>query len=267
NTSQRCVTVVNNSACIQVTKNCGPSSIDLAAGSYTVSGSVTNCGSADLTGVYVLDTITNAGGGVSVVSNFIGTVTAHTSVAVPVQTINLTTCGTVSDFFTAIGTGPCGSVTNTSQPCVTVVTNQACIRVTKNCGPAVIDLAAGSYTVSGSVTNCGTADLTGVQVVDTITNANGTVDTITIVIGTLPAHTAMAIPAQTINLSTCGTISDFFTATGTGPCGPASATSATCVTVVSNTACVQVTKNCGPPLLDLATGTYTVSGSVNNCGN
>src|SRR5262249_20704655 len=208
----------------------------------------------------------NANGVVFAVPITIGTVPAHTAVPIPAQTITVTNCGPSSDFFSVTGTGPCGTTSASSATCVTLVTNTACVQVTKVCGPANIDLSAGSFTVSGSVSNCGTAALTGVVVTDTVTNANGTVDHFTINIGTVPAHSAVPVPAQTINLTTCGTISDFFSVTGNGPCGPASATSDTCVTVVTNTACIQVTKNCGPALLDLATGSYTVSGSVSNCG-
>jgi hypothetical protein len=266
-TSGTCVTVVTNAACVQVLKNCGPALLDLASGSYMVSGSVTNCGTQPLTGVVVTDTITNSSGVVFTIPITIGTVPAHSAVPVPQQTITVTNCGPSSDFFTVTGTGPCGPASATSATCVTLVTNTACIQVSKTCGPANIDLSAGSFAVSGSVSNCGTADLTGVVVVDTVTNANGSVDTTTITIGTVPAHTSVPIPAQTIDLTTCGNISDFFTATGNGPCGPASATSGTCVTVVANAACVQVLKNCGPALLDLASGSYTVSGSVTNCGS
>jgi uncharacterized repeat protein (TIGR01451 family) len=266
NISQTCVTVATNAACIQVSKVCGPTAIDLAAGSFIVSGSVTNCGTADLTGVVVVDTVTNANGSVDTTTITIGTVPAHSSVAIPAQTIDLTTCGTISDFFTATGSGPCGPATATSGTCVTVVTNAACVQVIKNCGPALLGLASGSYTVSGTVTNCGSQPLTGVVVTDTITNSSGVVFTIPITIGTVPAHSAVPVPQQTITVTNCGPSSDFFTVTGTSPCGPVSATSGTCVTMVTNTACLQVSKVCGPANIDLSAGSFSVSGSVSNCG-
>src|SRR5262249_60607212 len=77
------------------------------------------------------------------------TVAAHRSVPLPVQTINPTPCGTICPYSTLFGSGPCGSASATSPTCKTVVSNTACIQVTKVCGPATIDVSAGSYTVSG----------------------------------------------------------------------------------------------------------------------
>src|SRR5262249_46575536 len=152
------------------------------------------------------------------------------------------------------GNGPCGPASASSETCVTEVTNAACVQVTKNCGPALLDLATGSYTVSGSVTNCGSQPLSNVVVTDTITDSSGAVTPVTINLGTIPAHTAVPVPPQTIRVTACGPSTDVFSVTATGPCGPTTATSGTCVTVVTNTACIQVTKTCGPGLLDLATG-------------
>src|SRR5262249_39637675 len=149
---------------------------------------------------------------------------------------------------TGVSTGPRPPVTATCLVC-----NNPCIQVTKNCGPAAIDLASGSYTVSGSVTNCGNVPLTNVVIIDTITNANGFVSRITIPIGSLDINGSAAIPPQTITVTNCGPSSDFFTATAGGLCGlSVSNVSQTCVTLVTNAACIQISKVCGPSQIDLA---------------
>jgi len=245
-----------------VTKVCGPAAIDLAAGSFTVSGSVTNCGSTDLSNVVVTDTITNANGTVDSISVTIGTLAAHTAAPIAPQTINLTSCGRVSDFFTATGTGPCGPTSATSSTCVTLVTNAACITVAKICGPSTVNLSAGSYQVSGSVTNCGTAALTGVMILDVITDPQGHTTTNVVSIGgTIPGGGSAPIGPITIPVTLCGNYVDFLVASGNGPCGSITNRSQqTCTTtVLCPVPCINVSKGiaCAPATGAACDGTLT----------
>jgi hypothetical protein len=269
NRSAVCTTTVTNQACVGVTKNCGQTPIDLAAGSFTVSGVVTNCGNTALANVTVTDTVTNNGAVTTITVLSGATIPAQGSIAVPSFSIPVTVCGPVSDFLTVTASGPCGNVTNRSGVCVTTVTNVACIGVAKLCGPALNDLAAGPFSVQGIVTNCGTMPLTGIVVVDTITNVDGTVTTLTNTVAGPLAPSATATVTFTNVPSLCGAISDFLTATGNGPCGPASSVSPVCTTQITNTPCLTVVRTCTPTTLTncgTTPLTYTVSGVVSNCG-
>jgi hypothetical protein len=196
-----------------------------------VAGTVTNCGDEELAGISVVDsgvcTITLPPGLVlapGASANFTGTCTAQNNGCSHTDTV--TAMATSTTTITA--------VTATSSPAtVCPICNNPCVQVTKNCGPATINVGA-SYTVSGSVRNCGDIPLVNVVVVDHITDASGNTTTVNITIGDLAVGQTKPIPAQTISPTLCGPSRDQFTVTGTSVCGGAAtpASSEVCTTQV-----------------------------------
>src|SRR5262249_32695914 len=160
--------------------------IILSQGSFQVSGSITNCGTASLTGVTVLDVVTDPNGNrtTNVVSTG-GTIPGGGSVTIAPFSIPVSLCGPYTDYLIASGNGPCGSVTNRSpQTCTTTVLCPVpCIGVTKliACGPqgpnpqcsGALTYGPTATGVAGTnnpafcyqivVTNCGNVALTNVQ--------------------------------------------------------------------------------------------------------
>src|SRR5262249_2876852 len=148
-------------------------------------------------------------------------------------------------FFSVTGTGPCGPASSKSQTCVSVVTNTACIQVAKVCGPQTVQFAAGSYQISGTVTNFGTAPLTAVTIWDVVTNPPG--HSVTNVVssgGTLAAGASATVGPITIPVSLCGPYTDYLLVSGTGPCGSITSRSPqTCTTTVEcPVPCIKVSK-------------------------
>jgi hypothetical protein len=239
-------TICPATPCLQVTKNCAASPIDFALQtSYTVSGMVTNCGDIPLTNVIVFDIVTDQNGVVTTNGPIqIGNLDPHTIALVPNQTNSATGCGTITDYFVAIGSSQCfGNVTNNSSTCTTVFSNTPCMAVVKNCGPASVT-GGTAYQVSGYVTNCGTGPLTSVVVNDVVTTPDGTKTTNSVALGstTVASHTALSIGPITITPTQCGPYSDYFTLSANGLCSnPAGTTSQTCIT----------TNRC-PPLISVS---------------
>src|SRR5262249_5219765 len=148
-------------------------------------------------------------------------------------------------------TDVCGNgTTANSQTCTVTVISTPCLAVTKVC-PATNEIIFGqSYTVSGFVTNCGTATMTNVVVTDIVTDANGNKTTnIVTTISSLAAGASQALPTQTITPTLCGPNTDLFSVSGTDVCGNGTtANSQTCTVTVICTPCIGVTKliACGP---------------------
>jgi hypothetical protein len=219
---------VCNNPCVAVTKNCGPASIALGQ-SYMVSGVVTNCGNVPLTNVVVIDTITDAAGNKTSVTNFIsGLLDTNGTLAVPTQTITPTLCGPNQDQFSVTAQDICTGATvgpSTSQTCTTVVICVPCIGVSKliACGPCGSNPGSLSYGPSATgvagtnnpafcyqivVTNCSTSvTLTNVQVSDPTIGLTITLPT------NLPPATATAPIFQGASFGV-GTVTNTVIATG-----------------------------------------------------
>jgi uncharacterized repeat protein (TIGR01451 family) len=251
--SQICTVTVVSTPCLAVTKICPVNStVNLSSPAYTVSGFVTNCGTATMTNIMVTDTITNADGTHSTVTvTNISSLAAGASVALPPQTITPTLCGPSTDIFHVSGTDVCGNGTSAnSQICTVTVISTPCLAVTKVCPASPTIVFGQSYSVSGFVTNCGTATMTNVVVVDIITDANGNKTTNSVTtISSLAAGAFQALPAQTITPTLCGPNTDLFSVSGTDVCGNGTtANSQNCTVTVVCTPCIGVTKliACGP---------------------
>src|SRR5262249_12139044 len=151
--------------CIGITKTCD--STATPGGTVHYSGTVTNCGNVTLTNVVVLDTVP----GVQTNVQVLGPITLAPGASSPYSstyTVPATFCGILTNTATATANTICGaSVGPRSANCTTTVVSTPCLAVTKVC-PTVttVNLSSPSYSVSGFVTNCGTATMTNVVVVD-----------------------------------------------------------------------------------------------------
>ncbi|PWU19244.1 MAG: hypothetical protein C5B50_07040, partial [Verrucomicrobia bacterium] len=270
NTSNPCKTVVTNTPCIGVMKVCGPTYVDLATGSYTISGFVTNCGTMPLTGVVVADTIADVTSGWVTTNRItIGTVPANSVVPISPQTITVTNCGPYTDFLSVTGTPPCGpAVTAQSLLCTTTVTNTPCVGINLTSGPPVIGLVSSNFTIGGSITNCGTMPLTGVQVCSYVTNVNtGVVMSNCFNLPNVPPHVGVTVPPTTVTITNCGPFNYFLTVIGF-TCSSVSNGTPVGLTLVTNTPCLSITRTCGPALMTncgTAPLSYTVTATVSNC--
>jgi len=207
------ITISVVTPCIRVTKQCVNTCTPYGQ-PIQFSGTVTNCGNIQLTNVTVTDdhagvvlgpvTLT-ASGTPGSSATFSGQYTPAGS--------GTALCGPFTDTVTAVGTAG-------TQPTVTTVTNTAsatcpvcnnpCVQVTKIC-PSIttINLGSPSYTVSGSVTNCGNVPLVNVVVTDNITNADGTHTAVTVTnIASLGIGQSVQLPPQTITPTICGPSTD-----------------------------------------------------------
>jgi hypothetical protein len=221
--------VVND--CLEVTKFCTNGVGE--NGLITFTGTVKNCGNADLTGVVV----TNFFNGTS--AQVFGPVTLTPG---EVQTFSgsyqpTDICQPSEDTLIGYGTDPllCLVTATNSATCSLVLT--PCITVTKNCDT----VALGSLnTVSGAVTNCGDVTLTNITIVD---NVYGSLTTI----ASLAPGAGETYSVQVSNAA-CGSFPNTVTATGTTVCGTnisATATN-TCVVTCPPNICITKGVVCAP---------------------
>src|SRR4029078_1479539 len=117
-----------------------------------------------------------------------------------------------------------------------------------------VPLGAGNL-VTAVVTNCGNVTLTGITVVDNLYGSIGTVASLD------PGGTATLTLSVT---NTCGSFTNVVTATGVSPCNTQVQAQATNVCVVTENACIGVSKSCDTVVVGAAN---TVTAVVTNCGN
>jgi len=236
------VCIVTATPCIRVTKNCD--SVVLGQGNL-VSGVVTNCGNVTLTNI-------------SIVDNIYGPIVANLTLAPGASApysrlVTNSVCGNYTNIVTAAGRSTCGQEVSGTATNVCIVTENPCIRVTKNCDTVVLGQA---NLVSGVVTNCGNITLTNISIVDNLYGTLATIPTL--------APGATAPYSRLVTNGTCGNFTNIVTATGRSLCGTQVSGNATNVCIVTELACIRVTKNCDTVVLGQAN---LVSGVVTNCGN
>src|SRR4029434_2674609 len=191
------VCIVTDNPCIVVTKNCDSVLVGLG---NTVSGVVSNCGNVMLTNITIVD---NLYGSLATIASLAPNASQNYS-----RLVTNATCRNFTNVVTASGRSTCGTLVTALATNVCIVTESACIAVTKNCDSVAI--GQGNL-VSGVVTNCGSVTLSNITVVD---NLYGRLATIT----ALAPNTSQPYSRLVTN-STCGNFTNFVTASGVSPCG------------------------------------------------
>jgi uncharacterized repeat protein (TIGR01451 family) len=272
-----------------ITKSTTATSYSKPGDSITYTYKVANNTSVPLTGVGVVDLLTDAAA-TSVpptvtcqsLSGPSGTCSGATTSLQPGQVATFSATyvvtqddlehGSIADTGTVTATPPTGGTLHNTSNVVTVPAVQTPkISMVKTASPTTVTATGQTVTYSFFVTNTGNVTLTGVSVADTVFSGTGTAPVITCPVTTLaPATSTTCTGTYAVTQADvdAGSISNTATASGTPPSGPPVTSPASTATVTAEAiSSLSLLKTASPTTVTAAGQTVTYSFRVTNTGN